>query len=215
MQMHVRRDRTDDEAIAAMAGRQHGVVSRRQLLDLGISERAIHHRIRRGNLRRIHAGVYAVGHEALPFTARVAAAVLAAGAGAEVAASHWTAATVHGLCDPPHRPIDITAVNGRRPQRGIVFHRGALPADDVTFIEGLSVTTAPRTLLDLSRTVRERKIRRLFKQAEFLGIMDISGVEAVLENAKRDGGSVPRILQSARTTAPRDERDPRSAARTG
>jgi hypothetical protein len=82
---HVREQGTgDDEAISALAGRQHGVVARTQLLELGVSGRSIDHRVAVGRLRRVFPGrraAYAVGHEALTVTARALAAAFAAGWG--------------------------------------------------------------------------------------------------------------------------------------
>ncbi|MGX6450280.1 type IV toxin-antitoxin system AbiEi family antitoxin domain-containing protein, partial [Patulibacter sp. S7RM1-6] len=66
-----------DAAIAALAAAQHGVVARRQLLDLGVTSAGIAHRLRRGRLHAVHPGVYAVGHRRLSPTGRVMAAALA------------------------------------------------------------------------------------------------------------------------------------------
>jgi very-short-patch-repair endonuclease len=68
-----------DQAIARAAERQHGVVSIGQLCAIGISEDAVHGRVRAGRLHRIHRGVYAVGHSALCQEARWMAAILACG----------------------------------------------------------------------------------------------------------------------------------------
>src|SRR5213080_2878946 len=79
-----------------LARRQHGVVARRQLLELGFSRQAIDHRIRRGRLHRVHNGVYAVGRPELTRHGRWMAAVLACGDGA--ALSHRSAAELWGIC---------------------------------------------------------------------------------------------------------------------
>ncbi|MGI8595557.1 MAG: type IV toxin-antitoxin system AbiEi family antitoxin domain-containing protein [Solirubrobacteraceae bacterium] len=51
-----------DGEIARRAAPQHGIVTRRQLLALGVGEEAVAHRARVGRLLRVHQGVYAVGH---------------------------------------------------------------------------------------------------------------------------------------------------------
>ena len=66
-----------DEAIVALARRQHGVVSTRQILDAGVGPHAIEARVARGWLRRLYKGVYAVGALESALTAP-AGAVLAA-----------------------------------------------------------------------------------------------------------------------------------------
>jgi len=45
--------------------RQHGVITRVQLLRLGLSDRGIEHRIKRGRLYQVYAGVYAGGRREL------------------------------------------------------------------------------------------------------------------------------------------------------
>ena len=65
--------------LVELAERQHGVVSRTQLLALGLSAAAIEARVHRGALRRLHRGVYAVAHAALRDEGRWVAAALACG----------------------------------------------------------------------------------------------------------------------------------------
>ncbi len=66
-----------DAAIAALAGKQHGVVALFQLVAMGLSPRAVRKRVAAGRLHRIHRGVYAVGHAKLLPRARWMAATLA------------------------------------------------------------------------------------------------------------------------------------------
>jgi hypothetical protein len=71
-----------DRAIAGLAGRQHGVVSRAQLRALGLTDSAIGRRVAAGRLHALHHGVYSVGHRVLGARGRYMAAVLAGGPGA-------------------------------------------------------------------------------------------------------------------------------------
>ena len=81
-------------AIAEIAARQHGAVTRAQLLVAGASPDTVDRRVKAGRLRRIHKGVYLVGPIEAP-RAREMAAVLACGTGA--ALSHGSAATLWGI----------------------------------------------------------------------------------------------------------------------
>jgi predicted transcriptional regulator of viral defense system len=84
-----------DRAIAAIASRQRGVVTRTQLLAAGISGRAIERRLRAGRLHAVHRGIYLVVHRVMPDGARELAALLACGRSAVV--SHLSAANLHQL----------------------------------------------------------------------------------------------------------------------
>src|SRR5215217_736847 len=95
-----------DRSIAALARRQHGVVSITQLAALGVSQRAVAHRVAAGRLHRIHQGVYAVGHTALTTRGHWHAAVLAAGPGA--ALSHASAAALWGLRRSAATIVDVS-----------------------------------------------------------------------------------------------------------
>ena len=77
-----------------MAARQGGGVSLAQLLEVGLGEGAIRHRLRLGRLVRIHRGVYAVGHAQLTPLGWRWAAVLACGGPTRAALSHRSAAVV-------------------------------------------------------------------------------------------------------------------------
>jgi predicted transcriptional regulator of viral defense system len=83
-----------DARAAAIGARQHGVVSMRQLREIGLGDEAVSHRVRSGRLHRVHRGVYAVGHRGLTFEGRCMAAILTTGYGALL--SHRSAAA---LCE--------------------------------------------------------------------------------------------------------------------
>src|SRR5215213_450720 len=134
--------RGSDRQIATLATDQEGVVTRVQLLALGLSSSAIDRRLAGGRLHLLHRGVYAVGHPCLPPLGRLMAAVLATGATA--VASHRSAAALHGIraydgwpevtglpgarARPPHphpHPLEALAVTTRRDHG-----RARDPADD-------------------------------------------------------------------------------------
>jgi predicted transcriptional regulator of viral defense system len=138
-----------DDTILRIAASQHGLVARRQLLEIGVSADSVDRRLKRGWFRAMHRGVYAVGPVLAP-RAREMAAALACGSGA--ALSHRSAA---GLCrllpDLPDADVAVTVAPGKHPRPvGIHLHRvRRLAATDVTTIDGIPVTTVARTLCDL------------------------------------------------------------------
>jgi predicted transcriptional regulator of viral defense system len=138
-----------DGRLAALAGRQHGVVAHAQLIELGVSRSAIGVWAKRGRLHRVHRGVYAVGHLALTRSGRFMAAVLGAGPGA--ALSHFSAAVMWGILEDRGQPIHVTA-EARRRIKGVVVHVSPLEGERVRRA-GIVVTTVGRTLVDLADVV--------------------------------------------------------------
>src|SRR3954470_14722257 len=140
-------------AIAALAARQHGVVSRSQLLDLGVGVGAIKHRVAEGRLQVLHRGVYAVGHRALRREAWWMAAVLAGGPGA--ALSYRSAADLWRIRPSSRTRIDVSVPRHRRTTPRLELHKVELQPDEVITERGIRVTTPARTLLDLASVLTE------------------------------------------------------------
>lgn len=169
-----------DRAFADLAGRQHGVVARRQLAALGFTDTVITRAARLGRLHRIHHGVYAVGHTVLGARGRWMAATLACGRGAVL--SHTSAAALWELRPSASAVIHVTVPTaGGRTRRDVRIHRTpSLRPDEVTTHEGIPVTTPERTLLDIAATLTPRQLERALDQAEVLRLIDhpILGVVA-------------------------------------
>jgi hypothetical protein len=166
-----------DRLIAALAGQQHGIVARRQLLDSGVGRNAIDRRLNRRLLHGIHRGVYAVGHTALTADGRWMAAVLAGGPGSVL--SHRSAAAL--WCIWRSGLVDVTVRRQNRPARSISFHRASLPPDEVTTERGIPITTVPRTLLDLATVLKPPQVERAINEAQVRGLTDLLSLPALLE----------------------------------
>jgi very-short-patch-repair endonuclease len=159
-----------DIEVARLAGRQHGVVSRGQLLRLGLGEHAIDRRLSAGRLHRIHRGVYAVGHGVLTREGRWMAATLACGEGAVL--SHTTAAAAWDL-RRNEGLIHVTVCGSRKAPRGIRLHRSAtLTRDDVTTLNRIPVTRPARTIIDLARTLTADDLEPIVDLADSRGLVD-------------------------------------------
>lgn len=184
-----------DRAIAALAARQHGVISRAQLLDVGVTSATIGRWIERGRLVPLHRGVYAVGHRRLRREGFWLAAVLAVGPGALL--SHREAAALHGL-RPSDRPAIHVTVAARRRVQGLRIHRvSRLDADDATTVDGIPVTAIARTLVDLAGVVQPRALRKALEEAERSHRLDVRAVEATLKRTRgRNGRGHERIKRA-------------------
>jgi very-short-patch-repair endonuclease len=189
-----------DGAIAEIARRQHGVVARRQLTEVGLSDDAIDRRLRAGRLLPLHRGVYALGYRSGSRESAWMAAVLAGGRQAVL--SHRSAAAVWGL-RPASTRIDVTTPRGQDPRRGIRFHRSKLPADETTVKNGIPVTTVPRTLFDLAALLDHRRLERALNEAEVLQLWDELSLHDLLRrHPRRHGNRAVRALLQARRAGP-------------
>jgi Transcriptional regulator, AbiEi antitoxin len=211
---HVRTDmdaeraaRSIDAAIAALAARQHGVVSRRQLSGLGIGRGAIDHRLAAGRLHALHRGVFAVGHTALAREARWMAAVLAAGDGAML--SHRAAGALWGVRGTAAARVDVTVPRRRRTRAGLRVHETALQPDEVTIHRGIPVTDPARTLLDLAAVLRPHQLESAVNEAEHRRLAGRLSLEALLARYPgRKGTAALRAIVEARAigrTRPRSD----------
>lgn len=137
-----------DHSLVTLADSQHGVVARRQLLEMGMTAAQIRTRRAHCVLVPRHRGVYAVGRKRLPWLGTTMAAVLAGGE--DAIASHLTAAGLWNLrkrCGLPH--VLVPRRHLARP--GIVFHESELlVADDISERDGIRCTSLPLTLLQLA-----------------------------------------------------------------
>jgi very-short-patch-repair endonuclease len=170
--------RRPDASVAELADRQHGVVSRAQLVGLGLGRGAILHRLERKRLHPVHRGIYAVGRRRLSRAGVRMAAVLACGDGAVL--SHRSAAVHWGIYRPDPSLTDVTASGRVGRREGIRAHKALLPADEITEVDGIPVTTVARTLLDLAAILNRHQLERAIEQAEALRLSDATPLVALV-----------------------------------
>lgn len=153
--------------IAGLAARQHGVVSRRQLIELSVTHGQIRLRLKNGRLHELHRGVYLVGHAVPPRYAPEMAALLACGTHAVL--SHTTAASLWNLLPYPARGlVCITIPPGQTRKRpGLRIHRSKLHRRDVRHHHGLTLTSPPRTLLGLASELGPEDLEHLVAEAHY------------------------------------------------
>jgi very-short-patch-repair endonuclease len=158
-----------DHAIAAIAAQQHGVIARRHLAELGLSQAAIDRRIAAGRLHRLHRGVFAVGHTVLRVEGWWMAATLATGG----YLSHATAAAAWDLRPLGGGAIHVTVRGNSSRRAGLRVHRTrTLEPHDTASHRGIPITTPARTIIDLAATLKGRPLESALDRAEHLRLLD-------------------------------------------
>ena len=185
-----------DAVIAALAGRQHGNVTRWQLLELGLTDGAIAHRVATGRLHRVYPGVYAVGRPPKTPLERAAAAVLACGPGA--ALSHEAAGALWGFLKHWPTTFDVTVRLDRRP-RGVRVHRCAtLTRRDIRTPLGIRATSPARTLLDCAPRLDDRTRTRAVNDARLSTYLQPGDLPELLARCPTHPGA--KLLKPFTTT---------------
>ena len=161
-------------------------MSRPQLMKLGLSEKAVRHRVRIGRLIPVHAGVYAVGHLPTLPQDRAVAALLACGPGAVL--SHGSAATLWGIRSHWEMPFEVTVASLRRP-RGVRVHRAKLERRDATRQLGLAVTSPARTVLDVAPRLSDKALARAVNDLRHQNRLRVHELADVLRRFPRSPGA--------------------------
>jgi very-short-patch-repair endonuclease len=189
-----------DRKVANLAGQQHGIVARWQLLDLGLSDQMIKVRLRRGVLHRVHRGVFAYGHRALTFESRWMAATLACGPRGVL--SHRSAGQLWGFVPRGRIAPEVTRPGRAANRPFVIAHSGSLLDDEVARVRGIPVTSVPRTMLDLAATRPGREVERAWNQMEVLELRDRLSVPDLLRRHPRRKGSALLDRLANRKTLP-------------
>ncbi|HET8863047.1 MAG TPA: type IV toxin-antitoxin system AbiEi family antitoxin domain-containing protein [Solirubrobacterales bacterium] len=174
------RTRPSDRIIGELARRQHGVVTRAQLIELGLGEDAIDTRLSGGRLYRLHRGVYAFGHGIVPIEGHWLAAVLRVGEGAVM--SHRSAAELWGIRRGRERArVDVSTPRRTRSLPAIRRHCMQLAPDEATTRRSIPVTTLVRTLFDIASEASAESFEGAIREAEYLYRFRIEDLEDLLD----------------------------------
>jgi hypothetical protein len=178
---------TVERKIAKLAGKSHGVVTRRELIRAGITQAEIRSRLASGALISIHRGVFRVGHAAPSLEARYIAAVKAAGDDALL--YRRAAAHLLGLIKrPPTRP-EVLTTRRTRPTGVTVTRCRRIDRSDRTRWRGVPVTTVPRTLVDLAAVLDPPDLARAFHEAVVKYKTKPASVDAILARRRNWPGA--------------------------
>lgn len=172
-------------SIIRLMQQQHGLISRVQALEAGMTARQIDHRVGSGHWVREHRGVYR--HAAVPPTplSRLFAATMAYGG----LASHRSAAALHRIDGYRLNLVELSVAPGsNRAVKGVRFHQStqldlAKPVDR----DGVPVTGLARTVLDVAAVVPRRRLDRTVDAVLRDGQLRLSDLWRVLASHARRG----------------------------
>ncbi len=189
------------DTLMRIAERQHGRVAWGQLVAAGIDGEQIKRWAADARLRRVHHGVYAVGHLAPSLHGDLMAAVLACGDGAAV--SHRSAAHLLGVVRAVPDTLEVTVpTTAGRGRPGIVIHRvAALHVLDASTLDDIPITIVPRVLLDLAPRLPPAELTRACHEAWIRHRTTPRQVEAcIARNPRKPGAAKLRRALGADVT---------------
>ncbi|HET6831231.1 MAG TPA: type IV toxin-antitoxin system AbiEi family antitoxin domain-containing protein [Solirubrobacterales bacterium] len=176
--------------LAEIGRRQHGVVARDQLIELGFSPRTIDSHITARRLRRIHEGVYALGPQPLSETGRQMAALLAIRP--DPLLSHITSASRQGLMRSTAEVHVSISTRIHRRMSGVTVHRPRrIDPEDRVRIDGFPMTSIPRTMLDLAQILPIPRVENVFEEADRRNLLDLDAVRDVMLRYRGHRGCRP------------------------
>jgi very-short-patch-repair endonuclease len=174
-----------ERRIAELASNQHGLLTRPQLRELGVSASAVDRRLRTGRLESLYPEVYVVGGSAKNSLQELLGAVLSMGRGSAI--SHFSAAGVWGMLSPPGQ-VHVATPRPRWREKPFVVHRSTdLGPRYIGESDGIPVTTPARTVVDLGAVAGRRTVGLALDAALRDGLTTLADVEDVINRVARKG----------------------------
>ncbi len=168
------------QQILALTERQHGSVTHDQLLELGLTDKQIRHRLARRRLTSRHSRVYSLDPGTPSDLGRWKASELRCGPEAWLA--NESAGCLWGVWGHESRGVEIGLPPhiDRKPPRITVVRR-KLQSWELTERHGIRVTTPAATLIDLAARTDEAGRERLIAKADANNVIRADTLLSVVE----------------------------------
>ena len=192
------------ERCRELATAQYGVISRKQVLWLGLSKRAIDSRLLNREWIRIFPAVYRVSGTSPSWLQMLKAATLWAGEGA--AASHRAAAALWELDGFPEECIEISVPHSSSSTTdGAIVHcPSQLMRSEIVIRAGIPVTRVARTILDLGAVETPLKVEVALESALHQKRVTVDQLNECLAASGKRGRRGARTLRSILLNRARD-----------
>lgn len=166
-------------AVWELVRAQHGVITRRQLLSIGLTDEAIRHRLRTGRLFRLWPGVYAVGRPDVSRRGLWKASTLACGEGHALDGESGMA--LFGVRSAEGRQIEVAVPDARSHRLpGIRARRVRELADHLEEVDGIPVLSLPLLFVRLAPRLGESALEAAINEADKKDLIHVDALRAAL-----------------------------------
>lgn len=182
------------KAFDLTVARQKGAFRREQAIAAGYKPSTIDSKVRSGEWRVLHPGVYCLRSMPQNWELEMSAAILWA---YPATASCGAAARLHGLPGFEDADVELMTTNRRVSSRcGItVHHTKRLPDEQISVLDGIPATSIERTLLDLCGFAPRRRAAIALDHALHTGLTTIGGLDFCLFLTARRGRNGCGVLR--------------------
>ncbi|MDD5468348.1 MAG: type IV toxin-antitoxin system AbiEi family antitoxin domain-containing protein [Anaerolineales bacterium] len=187
-------DQPDFNRLYEIAENQAGYFTAKQAHLAGFSRERLFYYVTTGRFSRVQRGIYRlVQFPGSPYEDLFVAWLKA---GPDAVISHESALYLYQLSDVlPSEIHVIMPRTGSRRRQGIRLHTNRLNPNEVTQREGLPVTSATRTIIDVAAGgITDEQIRKAIHEAIRRGLI---AKEELLSLASRHGGRLLRIIEKS------------------
>jgi hypothetical protein len=183
-----------DRAVGEIAGPQHGVIARRQVIKAGASPKQIRRRTANGRWEDLGEDVIRLPAAHRTWRQAVSVACLAGPGGV---ASHRTGAAMDHLPGFAHNRIEVLrlATQYSSSKLAVVHRTRWLPPWHVRVIDGIPVTTTARTLFDLAAVVSFARLNRAVNNALLMRLTPYEQLDEMLQEMALRGRSGIRPMR--------------------
>lgn len=188
----------DSQRLYELAEGQGGYFTATQARELGYGGDLTSYHVRKGNFLRVARGVYRLRR--FPASSLEDLIIACLRAGPKAAVSHDSALVVHGLSDlmPAETHVIVPRTRSRR-LGGLRLHTHRLDEHEVTKRDGVRVTTALRTLLDVAAAgVAEDQVAKAVQEGLQRGLVRRN---ELLIAARSRGGRASKVIEKTLRTA--------------
>lgn len=172
--------------LAHIARSQHGVFTRGQALESGVSEATITRRVTSGEWLRVDRGVYR--HAAVSWSWRHDLMAACLSGGPDALASHRAAAALHRMEGIRPGLVELTAPRWLRRPRNVHLHESQdLSVEDHDLVDGIPCTSPVRTIVDLGGAVRIEVLEAALDDGLRRGLYTLQELDARRRSVARRG----------------------------